>query len=76
MTLNWMHALYQNWRKQLTTSQQSSQQNKPGSSSKNDLKPLSQEELKAWWPFERLDPKRFPKATKTNELDDVEEALL
>ena len=57
-------------------SQQSSHQNKRESSSKNDLTPLSQEELKAWWPFERLDPKRFPKATKTNELDDVEEALL
>jgi hypothetical protein len=22
---------------------------------------LSQEELKAWWPFTRLDPRRFPK---------------
>lgn len=59
-------------------SQQSSTQSKRGSSS-NDNAPLSQEELKAWWPFERLDPKRFPKqskATKTDELDDVEEALL
>jgi hypothetical protein len=41
--------------------------------------PLSQEELKAWWPFERLDPKRFPKQTKATETDplaDFEEALL
>ena len=41
--------------------------------------PLSQEELKAWWPFERLDPKRFPKQTKATEPDpltDIEEALL
>ena len=40
--------------------------------------PLSQEELKAWWPFERLDPKRFPKQTKATEpspISDVEEAL-
>lgn len=41
-----------------------------------DTAPLSQEELKAWWPFERLDPKRFPKATEPNPLEDVEEALL
>jgi hypothetical protein len=42
-------------------------------------KPLSQEELKAWWPFERLDPKRFPKQPKATEPDplaDIEEALL
>jgi hypothetical protein len=41
--------------------------------------PLSQEELKAWWPFERLDPKRFPKQPKATEPDplaDIEEALL
>jgi hypothetical protein len=41
--------------------------------------PLSQEELKAWWPFERLDPKRFPKqdpATKPCPISDVEDALL
>ena len=41
-------------------------------------KPLSQEELKAWWPFERLDLKRFPKQTKATEPDplkDFEEAL-
>jgi hypothetical protein len=41
-------------------------------------KPLSQEELKAWWPFERLDPKRFPKQSKVTEPDplaDIEEAL-
>ena len=28
---------------------------------KSDNKPLTQEELRAWWPFTRLDPKRFPK---------------
>jgi hypothetical protein len=46
--------------------------------SKNGLTPLTQEELKAWWPFERLDPKRFPKqneATEPSPLLDVEEAL-
>ena len=37
-----------------------------------DRKVLSQEELKAWWPFTRLDPKRFPKAKK----EEYEEALL
>jgi hypothetical protein len=45
----------------------------------NQHAPLSQEELKAWWPFERLDPKRFPKQTKATEadpLEDFEEALL
>lgn len=36
---------------------------------------LTQEELIAWWPFDRLDPKRFPKPTKQN-LDFEEEALL
>lgn len=34
---------------------------------------LSQEELRAWWPFTRLDPKRFPK-TK-HEQPEYEEAL-
>jgi hypothetical protein len=46
-------------------------------SPEND-KPLSQEELKAWWPFERLDPKRFPKqneAAKLSPVSDVEDAL-
>ncbi len=44
-----------------------------------DNRPLTQEELKAWWPFERLDPKRFPKqskATQPDPLEDAEEALL
>ena len=44
-----------------------------------DNTPLSQEELKAWWPFERLDPKRFPKQSKAPQpdpLEDAEEALL
>lgn len=36
-------------------------------------RPLSQEELRAWWPFDRLDPKRFPK-TK-HEEPEYEEAL-
>jgi hypothetical protein len=46
--------------------------------SKNGLTPLTQEELKAWWPFERLDPKRFPKqneAAKLSPVSDVEDAL-
>lgn len=45
----------------------------------DDNRPLTQEELKAWWPFERLDPKRFPKqekATETSPLSDIEDALL
>lgn len=45
----------------------------------DNTKPLSQEELMAWWPFERLDPKRFPKQKKATEpgpLDDYEEAFL
>jgi hypothetical protein len=33
---------------------------------------LSQEELKAWWPFTRLDPKRFPKTA--HEPEKFEEA--
>ena len=37
-------------------------------------KVLSQEELKAWWPFTRLDPKRFPK-TK-HQQEEHEDALL
>lgn len=37
---------------------------------------LTQEELMQWWPFTRLDPKRFPKAQKVDPLADVEEALL
>lgn len=35
---------------------------------------LTQEELLRWWPFERLDPKRFPKQTKTNKLEEYEDA--
>jgi hypothetical protein len=26
---------------------------------------LSQEDLAMWWPFQRLDPKKFPKPIKT-----------
>ena len=36
-------------------------------------KPLTQDELLKWWPFDRLDPKRFPRRVKH---DDVEDALL
>lgn len=39
-----------------------------------DKRVLSQEELRAWWPFDRLDPKRFPK-TK-HEQEQYEEAPL
>lgn len=39
----------------------------------DDTRPLTQEELKAWWPFERLDPKRFPKNTAPEPIDYVEE---
>ena len=39
-------------------------------------KPLTQEELLKWWPFTRLDPKRFPKAKKAEPHEDREEALL
>lgn len=42
----------------------------------NSSKVLTQEELLRWWPFTRLDPKRFPKAKKTDPLEDVEEALM
>jgi hypothetical protein len=38
--------------------------------SQNDKRVLSQEELRAWWPFDRLDPKRFPK-TKKEEYEDA-----
>ena len=37
---------------------------------------LTQQQLEAWWPFTRLDPRLFPRATKqTDPLDDVEESL-
>lgn len=42
----------------------------------NSSRPLTQEELLRWWPFTRLDPKRFPKVKKTDPLEDVEEALM
>lgn len=38
-----------------------------------DTAPLTQAELLAWWPFTRLDPKRFPKTVRNH---DVEDALL
>jgi Ser/Thr protein kinase RdoA (MazF antagonist) len=40
-----------------------------------ETKPLTQEELKAWWPFTRLDPNRMPKKTKP-EPEKFEDALL
>ena len=43
---------------------------------KKDSDVLTQEELLRWWPFTRLDPKRFPKQPKRDPLEDVEEALL
>lgn len=41
-----------------------------------DDRPLSQEELERWWPFERLEPNRFPKPTppQTNPLEEFEDA--
>lgn len=41
-------------------------------------KRLTQEELERWWPFTRLDPKRFPKAPSKDPVQqpDCEEALL
>jgi len=46
---------------------------------KKDSKPLTQEELMAWWPFTRLDPKRFPKQKRQSKYampDGFEDALL
>lgn len=37
---------------------------------------LSEEEYKAWWPFERLDPKRFPLPQPQPAYPTEEEALL
>jgi len=49
---------------------------KKGRSQNHDLnetkRVLSQEELRAWWPFTRLDPKRFPKPEKK----EYEDALI
>lgn len=42
-----------------------------------DTTPLTQDELLRWWPFTRLDPKRFPRERKHSRYpSDVEEALL
>jgi hypothetical protein len=49
------------------------------SQQKKDSKPLTQEELMAWWPFTRLDPKRFPKQKRQSKHampDGFEDALL
>ena len=40
------------------------------------LRRLTQEELNAWWPFDRLDPKLFPKNLKTTFSHTEEDALL
>lgn len=37
-------------------------------------KVLTQDELARWWPFTRLDPKRFPKAKKHDPLEGASEA--
>ena len=39
---------------------------------KKESNVLSQKELMEWWPFTRLDPKRFPKVIERH--DDYEEA--
>jgi hypothetical protein len=40
-------------------------------------KRLTEEELKKWWPFDRLDPKFFPKEPKNKQpIEPYEEALL
>lgn len=41
-------------------------------------KRLTEEEYKGWWPFERLEPERFPKTTKKKPEypTDTEEAPL
>ena len=46
----------------------------PSPNRSEDKRVLTQEELKAWWPFKRLDPKRMPKKVPTNH--DYEDALL
>mgnify|MGYP003333715927 CR=1 FL=1 len=38
--------------------------------SKNTVR-LTQSELEAWWPFERLDPKRFPKPAPAQDIEDA-----
>lgn len=52
-----------------------SERKKGQSQSQNPNEPkrvLSQEELRAWWPFTRLDPKWFPKPKQP----EYEDALL
>ena len=46
------------------------------SSSDSSSHVLTQEELMRWWPFTRLDPKRFPKTPKNPDYHNTEEALL
>lgn len=41
----------------------------------NSSRVLTQEELLRWWPFTRLDPKRFPKAKKAETHEQYEDAL-
>ena len=56
-----------------TTQGQSDACLNPKEAKSKDTVPLTQQELLAWWPFDRLDPKRFPKQVKN---EDVEDALL
>ena len=46
----------------------------PSQNRSEDKRVLTQEELKAWWPFKRLDPKLMPRKVPTNH--DYEDALL
>lgn len=50
-----------------TTLSKPKRRRSPRHSQSKDESRLSQEELKAWWPFTRLDPKRFPKTKHQQE---------
>lgn len=56
--------------------QKKKQSPSPSQSQSEDKKVLSQEELKAWWPFKRLDPKRMPRKVPKNHDYEHEDALL
>jgi len=51
------------WRKRALNG--TTQKERSLSKSEQPSRRLTQEELNAWWPFNRLDPKRFPKNLKT-----------
>jgi hypothetical protein len=38
------------------------------------MRVLSQQELREWWPFARLDPKWMPRVKKNTTIEDVEDA--